>query len=227
MTYFDIYGLDEKADSNKNTHLNKFKEYIHKHPFFTLLFVLVIVATIILIILEFGTDIKVFRDKKHHKDDKRTDFPPGTSPLGSVTDTGVGAGAGVGDNPRDGADDADAPADTNPPSNNFTNKSDFTNDLPYELENKSLNLSADLDYNDFLQKMSLDDDVIKQHNQYVNDRNKITSTASFSPSRSDNQDVVTTWGLTKPTYIAIDPSARNVPSQDPEQGSKPVRLQWK
>jgi hypothetical protein len=24
----------------------------------------------------------------------------------------------------------------------------------------------------------------------------------------------------------VDPSARNVPSQNPEQGSKPVRLYW-
>ena len=103
----------------------------------------------------------------------------------------------------------------------------FTNDLPYQLNNESLTLSPDIDYNDFLQKMSLDQDVIQQHNQYVNDRNKITSTASFAPSRSDNQDIVTTWGLTKPNYVFVDPSARNVPSQDPEQGSKPVRLQWK
>jgi hypothetical protein len=68
--------------------------------------------------------------------------------------------------------------------------------------------------------------VIQQHNQYVTDRNKVTSTASFAPSRSDNQDIVTTWGLARRTYIPIDPSARNVPSQDPEQGSKPIRLQW-
>ena len=108
----------------------------------------------------------------------------------------------------------------------FTNMEPFTNDLPYQLKNENLNISPDLDYNDFLQKMSLDQDVIEQHNQYVTDRNKVTSTASFAPSRSDNQDIVTTWGLARRTYIPIDPSARNVPSQDPEQGSKPVRLQW-
>lgn len=109
----------------------------------------------------------------------------------------------------------------------FKNLEPFTNDLPYELKGTQLSLNPDLDYNDFLQNMSLDQDVIKQHQQYVNDRNKITSTASFAPSRSDNQDIVTTWGLSKPNYIKVDPSARNVPSQDPEQGSKPVRLQWK
>lgn len=109
----------------------------------------------------------------------------------------------------------------------FISKDPFTNDLPYQLLNQSVSITPDTDYNELLQSMSLDSDVIKQHNQYVNDRNKITSTASFAPSRSDNQDIVTTWGLSKPRYIAIDPSARNIPSQDPEQGSKPVRLQWK
>ncbi len=103
----------------------------------------------------------------------------------------------------------------------------FTNDLPYQLNNTSLKLNDDDDYSQVLQQMSLDSEVIKQHNLYVNDRNKVTSTASFAPARSDNQDVVTSWGLSRPSYVAIDPSARNVPSQDPEQGSKPVRLQWK
>ncbi len=112
------------------------------------------------------------------------------------------------------------------PTSSFSNQEPFTNDLPYQLDNKSLTLLPDTDYSDFLQKMSLDQDVIKQHNQYVKDRNQITSTASFNPSRSDNQDVVTTWGLTKSTYVPVDPSARNVPSQNPEQGSKPVRLYW-
>jgi hypothetical protein len=111
-------------------------------------------------------------------------------------------------------------------TSSFSNQEPFTNDLPYQLDNKSLTLLPDTDYSDFLQKMSLDQDVIKQHNQYVKDRNQITSTASFNPSRSDNQDVVTTWGLTKSTYVPVDPSARNVPSQNPEQGSKPVRLYW-
>ena len=118
------------------------------------------------------------------------------------------------------------PADEQENPSPFTNMEPFTNDLPYQLKNETLNITPDLDYNDFLQKMSLDQDVIQQHNQYVTDRNKVTSTASFAPSRSDNQDIVTTWGLARRTYIPIDPSARNVPSQDPEQGSKPVRLQW-
>ena len=103
----------------------------------------------------------------------------------------------------------------------------FTNDLPYELENKSMKLLEVEDYNDVLQKMSLDNDVIKQHNQYVNDRNKLTSTASNVPDRSDTQDIVTRWGLSRVSYIPIDSSAREIPSQDPEQGSKPIKLTWK
>jgi hypothetical protein len=117
--------------------------------------------------------------------------------------------------------------DTTGASSGFANMEPFTNDLPYELAGDKLSLNPDMDYNDFLQNMSLDQEVIKQHKQYVTDRNKVTSTASFAPARSDNQDIVTTWGLSKPTYVPIDSSARNVPSQDPEQGSKPVRLQWK
>lgn len=108
----------------------------------------------------------------------------------------------------------------------FYNKEPFTNDLPYQLNNTSINYSNDVDYNEVLQNMALDKGVISQHNNYVNDRNKITSTASFYPARSDTQDIVTTWGFTKLKYINIDPSARNVPSQDPEQGSKPITLKW-
>lgn len=109
----------------------------------------------------------------------------------------------------------------------FSNNEPFTNDLPYQLNNGSVALAPDNDYNETLQKMSLDKAVFSQHAKHVKDGNKITATASFSPSRSDNQDIVTSWGLSRPTYVPIDPSARNVPSQDPEQGSKPVRLQWK
>jgi archaellum component FlaF (FlaF/FlaG flagellin family) len=118
------------------------------------------------------------------------------------------------------------PNNTNNPAT-FSNNEQFTNDLPYQLNNGSVSLAPDNDYNETLQKMSLDKAVFSQHAKHVKDGNKITATASFSPSRSDNQDIVTSWGLSRPTYVPIDPSARNVPSQDPEQGSKPVRLQWK
>lgn len=113
---------------------------------------------------------------------------------------------------------------TQPESNNVI--SQFTNDLPYQENKETIQLKDDSEYNDILQRMALDDDVIKQHNQYVNDRNKITSTASFEPERSDSQDIVTRWGLASFGYIKPDPSAREVPSQTPEQGSKPMRLRW-
>jgi hypothetical protein len=103
----------------------------------------------------------------------------------------------------------------------------FTNDLPYQEKNVTMKLSSDDDYSDVLQKMSLDNNVFKQHNQYVTDRNKITSTASYIPARSDTQDIVTSWGLTRRSLLPkIDSSAREVPSQDPEQGSKPIQLRW-
>ena len=117
------------------------------------------------------------------------------------------------------------PVLTTPPAK-FTNLEPFTNDLPYELDNQKLALKEDEDYSEVLQKMALDKEVITQHKQYVNDRNKITSTASFDPERSDSQDIVTRWGLTSIGYVKPDPSAREVPSQDPEQGSKPIKLRW-
>jgi hypothetical protein len=103
----------------------------------------------------------------------------------------------------------------------------FTNDLPYQLKKEIITLSENDEYSDVLQKMALDQDVVKQHNTYVNERNKITSTASFSPMRSDNQDIVTTVGLTKPSFVKVDESARQVPSSTPEQQSAPVQLFWR
>lgn len=103
----------------------------------------------------------------------------------------------------------------------------FTNDLPYQLNNLSIKYSnEDTDYNDVLQDMALDNEVKSQHKQYVTDRNKITSTASFVPSRSDTQDIVPRWGLSSSSFIPIDSSAREIPSQEPEQGPKPFKLRW-
>jgi hypothetical protein len=113
------------------------------------------------------------------------------------------------------------------PSVNRLSVEGFTNDLPYQEKNESMKLYPEDDYSDVLQKMSLDNNVFKQHNQYVTDRNKITSTASYIPARSDTQDIVTTWGLARRSLLPmIDPSAREVPSQNPEQGSKPIQLRW-
>jgi len=102
----------------------------------------------------------------------------------------------------------------------------FTNDLPYQKLNMKVSYNDGDNYDEVLQKLSLDDNILKSHTNYVNDRNKITSTASFTPARTDTQDIVTHWGLTRPKYIPLDPSARLVPGQDPEQGSKPVNLRW-
>lgn len=103
----------------------------------------------------------------------------------------------------------------------------FTNDLPYQLNNLSVKYpNEDTDYNEVLQDMALDNEVKSQHKQYVTDRNKVTSTASFVPARSDTQDIVTRWGLSSSSYIPIDSSAREIPSQEPEQGPKPIRLRW-
>lgn len=118
------------------------------------------------------------------------------------------------------------PSTPSPFSNNQTLEP-FTNDLPYQLNNLSVKYpNEDTDYNEVLQDMALDNEVKSQHKQYVTDRNKVTSTASFVPARSDTQDIVTRWGLSSSSYIPIDSSAREIPSQEPEQGPKPIRLRW-
>ncbi len=138
------------------------------------------------------------------------------------------AAAGVFDKKEEKVVESVQPIEPTQPSepSSFTNIEPFTNDLPYQLENKSMKLSEEVDYNEVLQDMALDNEVKSQHKQYVTDRNKVTSTASFVPARSDTQDIVPRWGLTTNTYIPIDSSAREIPSQDPEQGPKPVRLRW-
>jgi hypothetical protein len=203
MTFLDIYtvGGEKDGSPSESSGVNKWINTYKFHILIAIAFV-----TLFFVVLNFSLEVSD-APKEHHcepvqqQENKKTEEQPQTSI----------------EQPQN---------DTNERKTQFTNMEPFTNDLPYQLKNETLNISPDLDYNDFLQKMSLDQDVIEQHNQYVTDRNKVTSTASFAPSRSDNQDIVTTWGLARRTYIPIDPSARNVPSQDPEQGSKPVRLQW-
>jgi hypothetical protein len=212
MTYIDLYDV---SGANPGT------KYV-----FTSFDVSFVVLMSILIIIIFVS--------KYTESSKKVDITSSTndniqhsteSTINSSTESAINADT----NSSESAINADTNADTNSSilDNTTPGVEPFTNDLPYQLKNESIKLNPDMDYSEILKNMSLDQDVITQHNQYVNDRNKITSTASFAPSRSDNQDIVTTWGLTKPKYVNIDSSARNVPSQDPEQGSKPITLQWK
>lgn len=117
-------------------------------------------------------------------------------------------------------------------TNNFDedDRENFNNDLPKQ--NVAL-VEDGNDYSDTIQQMALDKSVLEQHNIYVNDRNKITSTASFQPSRSDTQDVVPFVGLRRPKYSAndkdlVDDTARTVPSEmDSDQLAKPTQIYWK
>lgn len=119
----------------------------------------------------------------------------------------------------------------NPVVNTTTVKVEgFNNDLP----NPNVKLVDDEDdYSKAIQEMALDKSVLEQHNTYVNERNKVTSTASFQPSRSDAQDVVPFMGLRRPMYAVegkdlVDESARNVPSEiDADQLAKPTQIYWK
>jgi hypothetical protein len=116
-------------------------------------------------------------------------------------------------------------------TNNFdeNDREDFNNDLP----NPNVALVEDgNDYSNTIQQMALDKSVLEQHNTYVNDRNKVTSTASFQPSRSDSQDVVPFVGLRRPKYTAndkdlVDDTARTVPSEmDSDHLGKPTQIYW-
>lgn len=120
------------------------------------------------------------------------------------------------------------PEPTPPPKLN--NKSTFDNDLP----NQETPIPTDgTNYSDIAANMALESGVVKQHNQYVKQREKYTGTASFNPERSDSQDIVPFVGLRKTSYLTskgeslLDPTARQVPSVvDPSSLSKPTGLNW-
>lgn len=111
-----------------------------------------------------------------------------------------------------------------------TNISSFDNDLP----NQTKPIPIDgTNYSDIAANMALEGGVIKQHNQYVKQREKYTGTASFNPERSDSQDIVPFVGLRRTAYLTnkgdslLDPTARQVPSViDPSSLSKPTGLNW-
>lgn len=120
------------------------------------------------------------------------------------------------------------PIPTPPPKLNT--KSNFDNDLP----NQETPIPTDgTNYSDIAANMALESGVVKQHNQYVKQREKYTGTASFNPERSDSQDIVPFVGLRKTSYLTpkgeslLDPTARQVPSVvDPSSLSKPTGLNW-
>lgn len=112
------------------------------------------------------------------------------------------------------------------PASNFNNKlSPFSNDLV----NENVVLNEEDNYSDVLKDMALEKSVIDQHNQYVNDSNRVTNTASYSAERTDSQDVVPWVGLRRVDYgkKLVEATSRTVPSMDDENLlSKPVNLRW-
>jgi hypothetical protein len=112
----------------------------------------------------------------------------------------------------------------------FEEPEPFNNDLP----NQNVKLKEEGNYSEeSLPLMALDKSVIQQHNKYVTERNKVTSTASFQPSRSDTQDVVPFVGLRRPSYSVngkdlVDETARSVPTElDADKLAKPTQIYWK
>lgn len=115
-------------------------------------------------------------------------------------------------------------------SNRFLGRSEsFANDLP----NMNVTYTEDMDYNDYMANMALESSIKTNHNTFVNDKTKTTSTPSFLPSRSDSQTVVPWVGLRRPIYTTpdgkdvVDNTARNVPSTiDANQLDSPVTIRW-
>lgn len=117
-------------------------------------------------------------------------------------------------------------------------KEPFNNDLP----NPQVNLTAGSnangisesgnDYSDIIASEALEKSVFDQHKTYVNEKNKVTNTASRNPTRSDSQDLIPFVGLRRPQYQVagkdmVDSTARQVPSIiDANQLAKPNNLRW-
>lgn len=114
----------------------------------------------------------------------------------------------------------------------------FNNDLPNPDVKLTNNINPDdlmesnKDYSDIIASEALEQGVFEQHKAYVNEKNKVTNTASRNPARSDSQDLIPFVGLRRPQYQIegrdmVDASARQVPSIiDANQLAKPTNLRW-
>jgi len=104
----------------------------------------------------------------------------------------------------------------------------FSNDLP----NNNVKFTDDMNYSDYMADIALEPSIKQQHNDYVNDKNKLTSTPSFLPAMSHSTNVVPFVGLRRVQYAVngkdlTDESARQVPSVvDFNQLDKPIKLTW-
>lgn len=111
------------------------------------------------------------------------------------------------------------------------NKEPFNNDLPNPAKTLT-DGDVDADYGSIIASEALEQSVFDQHKAYVNEKNKVTNTASRNPTRSDSQDLIPFVGLRRPQYQVngkdmIDSTARQVPSIiSADQLSKPNTLRW-
>lgn len=117
-------------------------------------------------------------------------------------------------------------------------KEPFNNDLPNPKVDLTAGMNADgvnessINYSDIIATEALEKSVFDQHKAYVNEKNKVTNTASRNPARSDSQDLIPFVGLRRPQYQVagkdmVDSTARQVPSViDANQLAKPNNLRW-
>ncbi len=72
------------------------------------------------------------------------------------------------------------------------------------------------DYNEIIAEVSLDPSIADSHNQYVANVRQFSSGANFSAISDDNTSPIFTnfIGFSRPQYVEVDETARQVPDID-------------
>lgn len=72
------------------------------------------------------------------------------------------------------------------------------------------------DWEEQIKDMNLDPSVMESHNEYTEELTRFSSGAGFGSVADDNRTVTDiNWvGFHRPQYIPVDPTARQVPSED-------------
>ncbi len=83
-------------------------------------------------------------------------------------------------------------------------------------------------WNDILVKKSVDPDVVDSHAKYIANTRQFSSGANFASVADDNNSGVFTnfLGFSRPKFVAIDPTARQVPDVDMEVLKRNKHLRW-
>lgn len=95
---------------------------------------------------------------------------------------------------------------------NYTNFVRVTKPAPVA---KKENFNSD--WTETIQKLDLDPSVEKSHQKYINNVRQYSSGANFTSIMDDSGPIFSNYlGFSRPAYIPIDPSNKQVPDHDPE-----------